>query len=109
MDIRELLQNVLNEIDVKIDDPLVASEVEAVKKQLSDSIDAIDEIGANRQQYMYIKRKNRFIMRLMFPYIIYLSMVIDQVPVSKTHNNVFNREFITEILQKHLDIDGNNT
>jgi hypothetical protein len=106
MDVRELLQSILDELDIKTSDVMVQSEINAIKKQVRESLIAIDDINKNKEEYKRERQKDRFILKLMLPYMVYLHTVLDTFPKDKEFE--FSTGFITEILQKHLQGVNNN-
>lgn len=103
-DIRQVLEDIYSELEISLDDTLIQREIDTIRRQIRESITTIDEINDNRQKYVRERDKERFMFKIIFPYMVYLHNLID-----KTDKKIeFSPDFITEILQKHLEVIGNN-
>jgi len=103
MDIRDLLKECITNCDIKTDDNLINHEINNTKKYLQNTIDTINDVGKDRDLHIKMKQKSGYIINLLMPYIVYLNMIIDEIPIN-IENKDINFAFITEILQKHLEL-----
>lgn len=98
MDIQELLQNLHDELDIKIENKLVRSEVECLRKQIQECITSINDIRSDPEEHIKNIKRHRIVMKIIFPYITYLHSIINKVDLELE----FSKDFITAILEKHL-------
>lgn len=104
MDVQELLQGLYDELNIKVDDHLVRTEVECLKKQIQECMTSINDIRRDPKEHLKNIKRHRIVMKIIFPYITYLHTIIDDIDL----NLEFSRDFITAILQKHLQTFDNN-
>lgn len=100
-DICQLLHELLSELDISVHDPLVNKEVQTVKKCIQDAIANIHEIKKDRTDYSQNVVKTNCIYKIFAPYIMYLTLL--GANVSIPHSRDFEYNFVTAILQKHLE------
>jgi hypothetical protein len=98
MDIQELLQNLHDELNIKIGNKLVRTEVECLKKQIQDCITSINDIRTDPEEHNKNIKRHRIVMKVMFPYITYLHSIVQDIDLDLE----FSKDFITAILEKHL-------
>lgn len=104
MDIQELLQSLHDELDIKIGNKLVRTEVDCLKKQIQDCITSVNDIRSNPEEHIKNIKRHRIVMKIVFPYITYLHSIVDDIDL----NLEFSKDFITAILEKHLQTFDNN-
>lgn len=98
MDIQELLQSLQDELEINIDNKLVRSEVECLRKQIQECITSVNDIRNNPEEHIKNIKRHRIVMKIIFPYITYLHTVVNDIDLDLE----FSKEFITAILEKHL-------
>lgn len=109
MDVCDLLNELHNELEIRVDDPLVDNEIRQLRTQIKDCLSNIQEIKENREGYIQNNRLSRLASKIFTPYIMYLSLFMRNVAQdTRKLGQTFNRDFITVVLQKHLECFNNN-
>ena len=106
MDVSQLLQEIENELDIKTDDILINTEIQMIRKQIKESIMNINDIKSDRETFKRDKKIQRLTFKIMMPYILYVSMFMRDIAIE--NNLEINKDFITVVLQKHLEHINNN-